>query len=109
MPVFDVGRFRRDGSLERRHRLCRFAEREVAGTEKQLCGNERGLQLDRPLEWPDGFFLVATHRQRHSQVHQEAGVARHCAHQLLVHLRRLIEAALLHGRCSGMAAADEVI
>ena len=51
--VFDVGRVRRDDALERRHRLARLTERQIAGAEKQLRRNQRGLQLDGALERTD--------------------------------------------------------
>ena len=109
VTVFHVGRVRRDDALEQRHRLARLTESQIAGAEKELRRNQRGLELDGPLERTNRLLLVTTHRQRHAEVHQQASVARNRAHQVLIHPRGVVKGALLHGLRGSLAPPYEVI
>ena len=108
MPIFDIRRIRRDDALEQRHGLARLAERQIARTEKELRWYQRGLEFDGLLERTDRFLLVPAHGQCHAEVHQQAGIARHGAHQFLIHAGRLLEVPLLHGLRGHLTATHEV-
>ena len=63
-------------ALQRRNGLVGLPQREIAGAEKEVRGNQIRLQLDGSLERCERLGFVTAHRERHAEVHQQAGLVR---------------------------------
>ena len=104
--VLEVGRLRGNDRLQRRDRFCRFAHREVAGSQQHARVGQFRIQRERTLERRHRLGLVPSHRQRHPEVREQLWFVRRGLQQFPIDRCGLVIAMFAHrARRFGRACA----